>query len=105
MRQHGHAGSAWAVIRRRDRAAQNGMQAHDFKEMTVHHSRPYLARLAESNHQEPDGGKLAKRGNGLHAPAQLLDLGHRERRVLDISARRALANVNQPVLVAVDERP
>ena len=34
-----------------------------------------------------------------------LHLRHRERGVLGADARRALADVDQPVLVAVDERP
>ena len=36
---------------------------------------------------------------------QVAELGHREVRVLDADAARALADVDQPVLVAVGERP
>ena len=35
---------------------------------------------------------------------EVVDLGHRERRVLGAEARRALADVDQPILVAIDER-
>ena len=36
---------------------------------------------------------------------EVVDLGHRERRVRDADARRALADVDQAILAAIDERP
>ena len=41
----------------------------------------------------------------LDAAAQVAELRHREVGVLDADARRALADVDQPVFVAVDQRP
>src|SRR5262249_4234745 len=41
----------------------------------------------------------------LHASPQVLDLRHGECRVVVPDAERALADVDQPVLVAIDERP
>ena len=37
--------------------------------------------------------------------SEILDLGHGERRVLGADSRRALADVNQAILVAIDQRP
>ena len=49
--------------------------------------------------------EVAEGGQRLDARAQVLDLRHREVGVVDADAGRALADVDQPVLVAVDERP
>ena len=48
--------------------------------------------------------KSPERAQGFNAGAQILDFGHGKRGVVVADARRALADVDQPVLVAVDER-
>ena len=64
-----------------------------------------FARLAETDHGEADLGEVAELGQGLHARSQILDLGDRKGCVVDAYAARGLADVDQPVLVAVDQWP
>ena len=44
-------------------------------------------------------------GDGLQPAAQVLDFRNRERGVLCIDAGSALPDVDQPALIAIDERP
>ena len=63
------------------------------------------ARLAEADHREVDGGEVAEGGQRLDARAKVPDLRDRELGVLGADAARALADVDQAIFVAVDERP
>ena len=51
------------------------------------------------------GGEIAERAERLDARAKVPDFRHRKVRVLGADAARALADVDQAVFVAVDERP
>jgi len=62
------------------------------------------ARLTQTDHGEIEGRELAQRSHGFNAGAQILNIGYRERGVVFADARSALADVDQPVLVSVDER-
>ena len=81
------------------------MQAHHVEIRSADDAGANLVRLAESDHGEADGGEVAERAQSLHARAQILNLGNGKRRVVRADAERALADVDQPVLIAVHQRP
>src|SRR5262249_59102081 len=62
------------------------------------------ARLTEANHREAHGGEIAERAQGFYAGLQVLDLGYGKRGVVVLDAGGALPDVDQPSLVAVDQR-
>jgi hypothetical protein len=62
------------------------------------------ARLAQADHGELEGRELAEHAQGFNAGAQILDFGNGEICVLVAGAWGALADVDEPILVAVDER-
>ena len=93
------------IIRGVDEAAAQGPQTHHVEERAADHSRAHDTRLAETDDREAGGREVAQLGHGFQSRAQIDELGHRERHVLDGDTRRALADVNQPRFVPVDERP
>ena len=54
--------------------------------------------------READRGEIAELADGLDARLQVLDFGNGERLVVDADAGRALADVDQAIFVAIDER-
>ena len=103
--QHAGAGSVGTIVVLIEQPAQHRAQSHHLEIGSVDYSGAHLARLAQPYHGEADGGELAKRANRLHARFQVLDLGHGKGRVFVAVSRRALPNVDKPVLTAVDQRP
>jgi hypothetical protein len=87
-----------------DQAADHGTESHHVEVGTADHTGTDDARFAETDHREADRRELAERADRLHPFAKVLNLGHREDGVVDVDARRALTDVDQPVLIAVDER-
>src|SRR4029077_5835594 len=82
----------------------NGTQAHHIEVRPADDAGADFARLAQADHREAYGGEVAERGQGLDPLAQILDLRNRERGVLDAYSRRALTDVDQAALVAIDQR-
>ena len=80
------------------------MQAHHFEIGSVDHSGAHFARFAQADHAETYHRKIAELLDRFHPGLQILNLRNRKRHVLDAHPRRALANVDQPVFVAIDER-
>jgi hypothetical protein len=105
MRQHRHGRGIRDIVSGVDEAAPHGPQAHYVEERAADHSRANDTRLADTNHREGGGREVAERGHGLHACAQIDELRHRERGILDTDPGRALADVDQPRFVPIDERP
>jgi len=97
-------GSFGTVVLRSDEPAEDRVETHDFEEVAADDARLNYARLAQADHGELEGRELAERAQGFNAGAQILDFGHGERRVVVAGAQGALADVDEPVLVAVDER-
>ena len=91
--------------RRAEQTAEHRPKAHHVEVRAADDAGADHARLAQADHREADGGEIAEGGQRLDAGAQVLDLGDREVGVLGADSGRALADVDQPVLVAVDERP
>src|SRR2546427_4739105 len=81
------------------------MQPHHVEIGTVDDAGTNDARLADADHRERNRGELPERAHRLHAAAEVGDLRHRERHVLDAVAGGALLDVNEAALVAVHERP
>jgi hypothetical protein len=106
MRQHDRTGSAGTIIGRRQQSAEHRAQAHDLEERPVDHARLDQAGLEpESDHRELDGREVAERGDCRRARLEVVDLGHGERHVLERETFGGLADVDQPIGFAVDERP
>ena len=105
MGEHRRAVGLRPVVAGVEQPPQHGTEAHHLEVGAADDAGAHRARLAEAEHGELDGGEVAERGERLHARLQVAQLGHREVRVLHADALRALADVDEPVLVAVDERP
>src|SRR5581483_10817843 len=63
----------------------------------------YDARLAQADHGEAHGRKVAKLADGFHAGFQVLNFRHGKRRVFAIEAARTLADVDQPIFATIDQ--
>ena len=105
MGQHRRARGLRPIVGRVEQAAPHRAKSHDLEVRAADDPGAHHARLAEADHREVDGGELAERRQRLDARAQVPDLRDRELGVLGADAARALANVDQAILVLVDERP
>ena len=105
MRQHRRPGRLRAIVGRPEQAAAHGLEPHDLEVRPADDPGADDARLAEADHGELDRGEVAERVERPDARAEVLDFRHGEDRVLDPDAGRALADVDQAIFVAVDERP
>ncbi len=103
--QHGGAGRLRPIVGRAEQPAQHRTESHHVEVRSADDTCADHARLAKTDHRETDGGKIAKCGQRLHACAEVLDFRDRKHRVLVPQAPRALADVDQAILVTVDERP
>ena len=103
--QHGRAGGVGAIVPRVEQSAKHWVQPHHLEIRSADDAGTHLARLAKADHGEADGGEVAERAQRFDACAQILNFRHGERNVVGADAARTLADVDQPVLVAVDERP
>src|SRR5215472_8789148 len=80
------------------------MKSHHVKERPADNTTLNRAWLSQADHSKTHGGEVAEHAQGLHAGAQILDLRHRKRGVFGAEAGGALPDINQPGLVAVDQR-
>ena len=87
-----------------EQAAHDRPQAHDLEIRSADDAGANGARVAEPDHRELDGREIAEGGDGFHPRLQVAELRHREVGVLDADALGRLADVDQAVLVAVDQR-
>ena len=92
------------VVLRSDEATEHGTKAHHVKIRAADNATSNGTRLTEADHGEVHGGEVAKRAQGFYAGAQILYLGYGKRSVFIADAEGALSDIDQPVLVAVDER-
>ncbi len=85
--------------------AEHRMKAHHLEERATDDASFHNAGLgAETNQREIDRGEIPEGADGRDARLEVVDFGHRERRVLRAKSRRALANVDQSIFIAIDER-
>ena len=99
-----HARGVGAVVLRADEAAEDGMQAHDAKVGAADDAGANFARLAEADHGETDGREVTKSADGVDGGFEILILGYGESGVFVSDALRGLADIDQTVFVAVDQR-
>ena len=97
-------GGVGTIILRADQAAENRMKAHHFEVGAAYHTPLNFAGLAEADHREADLREIAELLDGVNAGLNVLDFGHGKGGVFVAHAGRALADVDEAVLVAVDER-
>src|SRR5713226_1296979 len=103
--QDGDASGLRTIVLRADETAEDGMEAHHVKIGAVNDAGANFPGFAEADHGETDRGELAEGAEGFDACAQVLNFRHGEWDAPGADARRALLDVDQPVFVAVDERP
>src|SRR6266851_270647 len=98
------AGRFGATVLRPDETAKDRVEADYVEVVAADDAGLDLAGFTQADHGGTEGGEVTERGQGFYAGAQVLDFGHGECHVFVADARGALADVDQPVLVAVDER-
>ncbi len=98
------AGRFGAIVLRPDETAKDRVEADYVEVVAADDAGLDLAGFTQADHGGTEGGEVTERGQGFYAGAQVLDFGHGECHVFVSDARSALADVDQPVLVAVDQR-
>ena len=93
------------VVGRVEQSAPDRPQPHDLEVRSADDPGADHARLAKADHRELDGREVAEGRQRFDTRLQVPELRNRELGVLDADAGRALTDVDQAVLVAVDERP
>jgi hypothetical protein len=76
------------------------MKAHHVEIRSTDYAGTKFAGLAEADHREANGGEVAE---ALDARSQILNFRHRPGAVFGADAGRALPDIYEPVLVAVDQ--
>ena len=105
MRQHRRARRPGAIIGRGQQPAEHRPKSHHLEKGSVDDAGPDQARLpAEPDQREIDGGKIAERGDRRGARLEVIDFGDREGQVLDAESLGGLADIDQPIGLAIDER-
>jgi len=102
--QHDDAGGVGAAVLRSDETAENRTQAHYVKIVATDHAAVNHARLAESDHRKVHLREIAELAQRADAALDIFDFRHGKRGVVLAAGWGALADVHEPVLVAVDER-
>jgi hypothetical protein len=92
------------VVARVEQTTPFRAQSHHFKVRPADDAGANHARLAEPDHRELDGREVAERRQGFNLALQVAQLRNRELHVVDPNAGCALAQVNQSILVAIDQR-
>ena len=103
--EHRRASRLRAVVVRVEEASADRAKAHDVEVGAADDSRAHDARLPEPDHCELDGREVTKGSHCLDPSSQVPDLRHRELGVLDADPGSALADVDEPILIPIDERP
>src|SRR5580704_13414240 len=104
MGQHDDARGVGTAVLRSYQTAENRTQTHYVKVVAADDAAVNDARLAESDHRKVHLREIAEFADGADAALDILDFGHGERCVGAFEAGGALADVDEPVLVTVDER-
>src|SRR5579864_6771344 len=97
-------GGVGTIVLRADQATENGMQAHHVKVAAAYHAPLNFAGLAEADHCEADFREIAELLDGVNAGLDIFDFGVGKGGVFVAQAASALADVDEPVLVTIDER-
>ena len=103
--QDRHARRVAAVVSRRNQPAKHRTQAHHVEVGAADHPGLHHDRFAEAEQREFDGGEVAKGADRLDPRLEIVDLRDRERHVVGAEAGSTLADVDQAIGVAINERP
>ena len=105
VREDRRARRLGTIVLRVQQAAEHRAKAHHLEERPVDDARlDHAGLVAEANHREVHGRKIAESADGGDTRLDVVDLRHRERHVLGADSRSALADVDQAIFVAIDER-
>ena len=104
VRQHDDARGVGARVLRSDQTAENRTQTHYVKIVAADHAAVNHARFAQSDHSKVHLREIAELVQGADASLDILNFGHGKRGVVLSAGGCALANIDEAVLVAVDER-
>ena len=105
MREDRRARRLGTIVLRVQQTAEHRAKAHHVEERPADDARlDHAGLVAEANHREVHGREVAERADGGDARLDVVDFRHRERHVLGADAGRALADVDQAIFVAIDER-
>ena len=91
-------------VLRSDEAAENRTQTHYIKIVAADDAAVNDARFAESDHRKVHLREIAEFAEGADAALDILDFGHGKGGVVLSAGGGALADVDEAVLVAIDER-
>jgi hypothetical protein len=103
--EHRGARCLGSIVLRVEHAAEHGPKAHDVEVRSADDAGANDARFAEADHRKADGGEIAECVQRLDTRSKVVDFGNRERCILRPDATRRLSDVDQPILIAVHERP
>src|SRR5262249_39924511 len=96
--------SVGAVVLRADETTEDRVKAHNIEVVAANDASLNFARLTQVDHGETDGREITDRAQGFSSGSQILDFGHGEGCVVVADSRGALTDIDQPVLVAVNQR-
>ena len=105
MRQHRDASRVRTVISAIEEPSADGAKPHHFEVRAADHAGANDAWFAESQQVEFDGREIAERADRLRARLEVVDLRNRKGDVLCAETWRVLADVDQTIFVAIDQRP
>ena len=105
MRQHRDASRVRTVISAIEEPSADGAKPHHFEVRAADHAGANDAWLAEPQQGEFDGREIAERADRLRARLEVVDLRNRKGDVLCAETWRVLADVDQTIFVAIDQRP
>ena len=71
--EHHRGGGLRTVVAHVEQTAQHGVETHDVEIRAADYAGADFPRLAQSDHGEADGGKIAERVEGFDARLQILD--------------------------------
>ena len=94
MRQHRHARRLRAIVGGIDQPAADRLEAHHREERSADDAGADHARFAEADQREVDRREVAELRDRLQAGLQIVDLRHREVRVVGAASGRALPDVD-----------
>ncbi len=105
VREDGGARRLGTIVLSVQQPTEHRAQPHHVEERAADDARLDHARLAaEPSQREVDRGEVPKRADRGDVRCDVGDFGNRERRVLGADAGRALADVDEAIFVAIDQR-
>src|SRR3954468_6217637 len=105
IRQDRGARRLRTIVTGPEKSPEHRTKAHHLKVRAVDDPGAHDAWFAEPNQREPNRRELTESRDRPGAGAKILHFGHREVRILRVNPAGTLADVNEPILFTVGERP